>query len=194
MVKKQLQTVGQWLYHYDFLNDGDVTKHACGGTILSNSYILTAANCFDGIRDLENPPYMTVAAGIYRRSQSQQIIRAIDRIIIHPNWTISGARSHHDIALLHLAEPLDFKLSSSITRTCLSSQLNTTKELIQYPAHDTTLFVVGWGRLTPDGYDSDILRQIAVYSIDHNDTVCTDLINDTESQFCAGIHNTNTGQ
>ncbi|MGL4879155.1 trypsin-like serine protease [Paraclostridium dentum] len=35
-----------WMVHLNITSDG-VTKWRCGGTILNNKWILTAANCWD---------------------------------------------------------------------------------------------------------------------------------------------------
>jgi secreted trypsin-like serine protease len=178
---------------YDFFHDGNFFRHACAGTILTDSYILTAASCLEVIKDDIQFANATIAAGIHRRSQTTEIIRTIDDILIHPNWKGSW-NNDYDIALLHLSEPLDFQMNSFITRTCLSSQLNNPEELIQYPPVNTTLAVVGWGRTVSYGDDSNILRQTIVSSIDHNNSKCTDQVIDPIRQFCAGSHDASSGQ
>jgi len=178
---------------YDLSHDGNVFQHVCGGTILTNSYILTAASCLEGIEDNIQTANVTIAAGIHRRSQPVQIIRDVDEILIHPNWTMSWVNDY-DIALLHLSKPLNFRMNPHITRTCLSPQLYNSEELLQYPPVNTTLAVVGWGRTSPIGDDSDFLRQIIVSSIDHNDTKCTDKVIDPIRQFCTGFYDTSSGQ
>ena len=82
---------------YNLFRDGYFLRHACGGTILSESYILTAASCFDGVvgSDIEFEN-VTIAAGIHRRSQPIQIIRKVDKITAHPNWT-SAWNSDYDL-------------------------------------------------------------------------------------------------
>lgn len=168
---------------YDFFHDGNSLRHACSGTILSNSYILTSVNCLQEVSHNIQLANVTIAAGIHRRSQPIQIIRKIDDIIIHPNWT-NVWNSDYDIALLHLTEPLDFKINSLITRTCLSKQ---------YPSNNTTLAVVGWGRTSINEDDSDILRQIIVSSIDSNNTKCTNQITNPIRQFCTGLYKDDSG-
>jgi endopeptidase E len=172
---------------YDFFHDGNFVRHACGGTILTDSYILTAASCLEGIGGDIKSANVTIAAGIHKRSQSIEIIREVDDSLIHPNWTGSW-HNDYDIALLHLSEPLDFQMNSFISRTCLSSQLYNPEELLRYPPINTTLAIVGWGRTVLFGDDSDILRQIIVSSIDPNHTKCTDKVVDPIRQFCAGSY------
>jgi hypothetical protein len=178
---------------HDFFNDGNSLRHACGGTILTDSYILTSANCVENIQDLK-VKNLTIAAGIHHRADPHQVVRTVDEIIIHPNWTGSWFDHQDDIALLHLSEPLNLEWNSFITRTCLPLQSNITEKLIQYPPIGTDLAVVGWGRIDPYEDDSEVLRQIVAYSINYNDTLCTDLISNPEKQFCARTHELKGGQ
>jgi secreted trypsin-like serine protease len=178
---------------YNVLQDGNFLQHACGGTILTESYILTAASCLADFKDNIKSANVTIAAGIHRRSQPFQIVREVDDMIVHPKW-ISAWDSDYDIALLHLSEPLNFQVNSLITRTCLSAQLDNPEELVQYPPINTTLAVVGWGRTVSFGDDSDLLRQIIVSSIDPDNTKCANKVMNPIRQFCAGLHKDSIGQ
>ncbi|CAF0852847.1 unnamed protein product [Adineta steineri] len=118
-------------------NNKGVT-HCCGGTILTESYILTAAHCVDNSL-ISN---ITVVAGIHNRVQINQTIRTVDRIIAHPNYTGPFHGLRNDIALLHLSEPLDFDTSPFIARTCLPHRINSSANLLEYPSNGTNLIVI----------------------------------------------------
>jgi secreted trypsin-like serine protease len=107
---------------YDFLNDGNSYTHICEGTILTDSFILTSANCVEKILKYVKENKISILTDISQRSK-------IDEIFIHPKWNSSFNQYENDIALLHLSQPL-----TSITRTCLSIQKNTFEELIKYPS------------------------------------------------------------
>lgn len=58
-------------------------QHLCSGTILENSFILTSAHCVQNrsTRDL------IIKAGMYLLSETDIIIRQVNGIFLHPNYT-----------------------------------------------------------------------------------------------------------
>ncbi|CAF3541616.1 unnamed protein product [Rotaria sordida] len=167
-------------------------KHLCGGTLLSNSYILTAAHCVQSF-SLIDPFDLTIVAGITNRSDSSQYISYIRRIYIHPNFTHQSNRFINDIAILELYDPLLIDSNPLLSRTCVphisSSILNN-----QYPINGTRLVIIGWGTIEHEQYiEPDILQQLEIFVIDNNHPMCSNLINNIESQFCAGVYQERKG-
>lgn len=164
------------------------SSHFCGGTILTESYILTAAHCVNSLRTGETVQNMSIVAGVHNLSQTNQIIRQVERIIIHPLWQTLGRERQYDLAILQLAEPLDLEFNSSLSRTCLPSRQNNTEEIRNYPSNGTSLVVIGWGDLQYLGDTPDILQQVTIRSIHHFDKICTNAIRDPSVHFCAGLY------
>jgi secreted trypsin-like serine protease len=125
---------------YNCHQNGDPLTHCCGDTILNDRYILTASRCFD---PTDNSALLsgniTIAASIHSLSQNCQTIRIIDQLFIHPNWT-STDEAMHNIAILCLAEQLDFNTDLIIRSACFPCRMNTFVKIMD----NTTLAVVGW--------------------------------------------------
>ena len=163
------------------------SNHWCGGTILSESYILTAAHCLHGF--ITNPPKnLYISVGMTTQTDVKQIRRTSDRIYIHPEFAGSKGDKSHDIALVHINPPLTMGNNLFVTKTCIHP-LGSTTPNNQYIKNGTRLTTIGWGHTNPMGGTlPSFLQQVEVYAIDHDDPICNATINDSQTQFCAGLH------
>ncbi|XP_066931218.1 chymotrypsinogen B-like [Clytia hemisphaerica] len=104
----------------------------CGGTILSNNWIMTSSHCID-----ENPTLIAVVAGAHTMNgtmeSSQQIRRAI-RHILHPNYRRSDL--YADIALIEIYKP--FWFNDRVNKASLPG-------FNDYPPVGTWCYTAGWG-------------------------------------------------
>jgi len=113
-------------------------RHICGGTILSNSFILTSAQCVYSFKYGIN---ITIVAGIHNLFETVTVSREVDQAYLHPNYSYER-RGLHDIAVVHLDQPLPFdNISSILAKTCIptESELSVT----EYPETNLKLAVVG---------------------------------------------------
>ncbi|XP_069450330.1 transmembrane protease serine 11C-like [Ovis canadensis] len=147
--------------------------HRCGATLISNSWLVTAAHCFIKARD---PKQWNVSFGLLL--SDPQIQRSVKDIIIHENYHYP---SHdNDIAVVHLSSPVLY--TSNIRRACLP------ETSYAFPSNSDVV-VTGWGTLKSDGTSPNILQKGLVKIID-NKTCNRKVVYDgaiTPGMLCAGF-------
>jgi secreted trypsin-like serine protease len=162
------------------------SKHICGGTLLSNLYVLTAAHCVQSFSSVD-PSDLTIAAGATRQSDPERYIRNIRQIYIHPDFTDQASGFINDIAILELDYPLSVGLNPILSKTCVA-------DINSSILNDTKLVVIGWGTIEHEQHvEPDVLQQTAVSVIDKDYPICSNLLNDVRKQFCAGVYQDRQG-
>lgn len=143
----------------------------CGGSILSDRFILTAAHCLKGLLSAN----LTVRAGSRYAEHGGQLLQ-VEHFKIHKYF--NDQEISHDIGVMLPAEPLEF-----------GQQVQPISLAQESPKHGESVFVSGWGVLTNSKipvYSKD-LQGIYVDIVDHQ--TCLSLyspIKVTEDVICAG--------
>ena len=154
----------------------EIGKHLCGGAIISDSYIMTAAHCVRRARVSD----ITVYVGSINIFEGQP--RSVSRIYVHPQYYEDRFRRYvlNDIALLKLSTSLNMT-DRTLAKICLPSS-----NLILRDKSD--VIAIGWGTLTEeDNIASQTLRQVTLNVISSNTDWCKSIARNMTTQFCAGI-------
>uniref|UniRef100_A0A8D2NMC5 Peptidase S1 domain-containing protein n=1 Tax=Zosterops lateralis melanops TaxID=1220523 RepID=A0A8D2NMC5_ZOSLA len=125
---------GEWPWQASIQLDG---AHRCGASIISNTWLVTAAHCFRGVRD---PRRWTASFGILLRPPKQK--KFVRRIIVHERYSDNLLDHEYDVAVVELASPIEF--TSDVHSVCLP-------EASHIFPDNASCFVTGWGALENDG-------------------------------------------
>ena len=129
-------------------------KHPfCGGTLISDRHVLTAAHCTAG----SSPSSIAVLVGEHRIDDGMFTRIGLSAITDHPNY--NGNTFDNDFSILTLASPVEF--STSVRPACLPSA--SAGDFVNQIAA-----VSGWGTLTSGGNQPAVLNEVDV-TVQSND-------------------------
>jgi chymotrypsin len=167
-----------WQVSLREMKDHTLYDHFCGGVLVHNRFVLTAAHCVSKLM----PSQLLAVTGLHLRtdvsSYAMNNSYKVSNIFVHENY--KQTTLENDIAILKLEKPV--KLSSNVTAICLPERLNKTEKKYL----NKTGIVTGWG-LKSYSETSKQLQQTLLTILDNGDTRCSKFLNEfnKETMFCA---------
>ncbi|XP_063708801.1 trypsin-3-like [Culicoides brevitarsis] len=144
-------------------------KHFCGGSIITPSYILSAAHCFEG----KTNQNFALRAGSNHTNRAGQF-RMINFVKVHPNYDPKS--NDFDVAVLKVRYPLRLNnFVSTIALPPFGEEVN----------QNMTGIISGWGLTSYNGLVASTLQTVKVPIVKWG--VCKTVYPDlTNNMFCAG--------
>lgn len=160
---------------------GLFTKNKCGGVLISNRFVMTAAHC--------QPGFLASLVAVFGEfdisgnlETKRSISRNVKRVIVHRQY--DAATFENDMALLELEHPV--QLDDHIVPICLP------REDEDFTGRMAT--VTGWGRLKYGGGVPSVLQEVQVPIMEN--PVCQEMFRTAghskvilDSFLCAGYAN-----
>ncbi|XP_003426198.1 mite allergen Der f 3-like [Nasonia vitripennis] len=158
-------------------------SHFCGGSVLNENYVVTAAHCLQG----SPPDGISIVVGTLEYKKPGQTREAV-KITIHERFSPANSYSN-DVALIKINTPFKFnKLVQPVPLPDLHTKIAT----------NSTAVVSGWGRLGgANGGIPDTLKKAQIWVADPD--YCREVMKKQgmiihPTQICANDPTTRRGQ
>ncbi|XP_022525885.2 mast cell protease 4 [Astyanax mexicanus] len=145
-------------------------QHICGGFLITDSFVMTAAHCASKIENI-NWEDVTAVVGAHNLSTNNFERIAVKEHYSHPNFSAP----HNDIMLLKLGK----SSANSRNTRCISIDVKRDRY--------SNCSVAGWG-IKNDGMRSDVVREAKIRIITDNCKLWWSFFNDS-TMLCAGGRN-----
>ncbi|XP_067896209.1 coagulation factor X-like [Heterodontus francisci] len=157
----------------------EVGKGFCGGTILTELLVLTAAHC------LNQTKAITAVFGEFDIKKDENTEQRQDVVAAVAHHKFVEKTYDNDIAVLLLKNPVEF--NENIVPICLPQREFAETVLMKMP----NALISGWGRVLDQGMTADKLQRLTVPYIDRTECIESSKYPVSQNMFCAGYKDEN---
>ncbi|XP_078544754.1 coagulation factor IX [Lissotriton helveticus] len=149
----------------------------CGGSIISEKWIVTAAHCFPTVTEFK----VVVGEHNTELNDGTEQYLQVKQVIMHHSYNATQNKYHHDIALIELATPM--QLNSYVTPICIAN-----KDFIDSLTKEKSVrnIVSGWGDVRFQGRPATVLQKLEVPFVDRAACKRSSRFTVFVNMFCAG--------
>ncbi|XP_028396414.1 MAM and LDL-receptor class A domain-containing protein 2-like [Dendronephthya gigantea] len=178
VVSGQTARPHSWPWQVSFRRTGS-TFHFCGGSLISDQWVVTAAHCVQG----KSASGLSIRLGehSFNSNEGHEVDSRVERVIVHPGYS----RLNNDIALVKLSRKISFK--PQLRPVCLPQQGVSVDE-----NSGQNCYITGWGRTGANRPGATVLQQAKLPVI--SAAKCRQHMGSSVSQqmVCAGFGGSST--
>jgi len=144
-------TPGEFPWQLSQQRLGSTWSHSCGASLLSRTYVLSAAHCVQGT----SVTVLRVVAGVHDRTDANGVISNVASYKTHERYNLAGEGTFgNDIAILTLSTPIAAN-GGNIQYASLPDNNN---DLF----FDRTCVISGWGRTSSSNILPTFLQKVDI--------------------------------
>lgn len=183
-----------WLVAY-FYNNKYNTDFICGGSLISQRLVITAAHCVHNKNDAEvrKPELSTFYIGKNNLDalvgENGYVVSNALYLYVHPNWNSGEVLFTNDIAIAVLQNTIQFTIF--VKPICIWRKTRTYRDVIGRSG-----LVAGWGKSEFESISSSSPMYVELPIVSNEDCLRSDMRLSkivSRQSFCAGIKDSNKG-